>query len=98
LLLNTLDLAHTLNGSLPHGNIICAVRYEPHGETTKDGEHKEEAWKRGKKKSEQVTDWLKPALPPAIAGPSTGYSRPYRLKPDLTPAKAGLAESTRLWP
>jgi hypothetical protein len=67
LLLNTLDLEHTLNGSLPHGNIICVVRYEPHGETTKDEEHEEEAWKRQKKKSEQVTDRLKPALKPAIA-------------------------------
>jgi hypothetical protein len=46
LLLNILDLEHTVNASLPHGNIICAVRYEPYGETTKDEEHKEEAWKR----------------------------------------------------
>jgi hypothetical protein len=98
LLLNTLDLEHTLNGSLPHGNIICAVRYEPHGETTKDEEHEEGAWKRWKKKSKQATDPLKLALTPAIAGPNTGYSQPYRLKPDLTLAKAGLAESTRLWP
>jgi hypothetical protein len=30
LLLNTLDLEHTLNGLLPHGNIIWAVHYEPH--------------------------------------------------------------------
>jgi hypothetical protein len=36
--------------------------------------------------------------PPALAGPNTGYSRPDWLKPDLTPAKAGLAESMRLWP
>jgi hypothetical protein len=43
LFLNTLDLEHTWNGSLPHGNIICAVRYEPHGETTKEEEHEEEA-------------------------------------------------------
>jgi hypothetical protein len=42
LLLNTLDLEHTMNGSLPHGNIICAVCYEPHGEVTKDEEHEEE--------------------------------------------------------
>jgi hypothetical protein len=68
LLLNTLDLEHTVNGSLPHGNTICAVRYEPHGETTKDEEHEEEAWKRQKKKSKQATDRLKPALTPAIAG------------------------------
>ena len=68
LLLNTLDLEHTVNGSLPHGNIICAVRYEPHGEVTKGEEHEEEAWKRRKKKSEQATDRLKPALTPAIAG------------------------------
>jgi hypothetical protein len=72
LLLNTLDLEHTLNGSLPHGNIICAVRYEPHGETTKDEEHEEEAWKQRKKKSEQATDRLKPALTPAKAGLNTG--------------------------
>jgi hypothetical protein len=68
LLLNTLDLEHTLNGLLPHGNIISAVRYEPHGETTKDEEHEEEAWKCRKKKSEQATDRLKLALTPAIAG------------------------------
>jgi hypothetical protein len=68
LLLNTLDLEHMVNGSLPHGNIICAVRYEPHGEATKDEEHEEEAWKCRKKKSEQATDRLKPALTPAIAG------------------------------
>jgi hypothetical protein len=68
LLLNTLDLEYTLNGSLPHGNIICVVRYEPHGETTKDEENEEEAWKCRKKKSEQAMDWLKPALTPAIAG------------------------------
>jgi hypothetical protein len=36
--------------------------------------------------------------PPAKDGHSNGYSRSHRLKPDLTPAKAGLAESTRLWP
>jgi hypothetical protein len=68
LLLSTLDLEHTLNGSLPHGNIICVVRYEPHGEATKDEEHEEEAWKCQKKKSEQATNWLKPAPAPAIAG------------------------------
>jgi hypothetical protein len=67
LLLNTLDLEHMVNGSLPHGNIICAVRYEPHGEATKDEEHAEEAWKRQKKKSDQATDRLKLALTPAIA-------------------------------
>jgi hypothetical protein len=55
-LLNTLDLEHTLNGSLPHGNIICAVCYDPHGEATKTEEHEEEAWKRRKKKSEQATN------------------------------------------
>jgi hypothetical protein len=74
LLLNTLDLEHTLNGSLPHGNINCAVHYEPHGETTKDEEHEEEAWKRRKKKSKQAMDQLKPAPTPAIAG-HTGYSQ-----------------------
>jgi hypothetical protein len=68
LLLNTLHLEHTLNGSLPHGNIICAVHYEPHGEATKTEEHEEEAWKRRKKKSEQATNRLKPAPAPAIAG------------------------------
>jgi hypothetical protein len=61
LLLNTLDLEHTLNGSLPHGNIIYAVRYEPHGATTKDEEHEEEAWTRRKKKLAQETGRLKPA-------------------------------------
>jgi hypothetical protein len=68
LLLNTLDLEHTLNGSLPHGNIICAVHYEPHGEATKDEEHEEEACKRWKNKSEEGMDRLKPAPTPAIAG------------------------------
>jgi hypothetical protein len=68
LLLNTLDLEHPLNGSLPHGNIICAVRYEPHGEATKGEEHEEEAWKHQKKNSEQATDQLKPAPTPARAG------------------------------
>jgi hypothetical protein len=67
-LLNTLDLEHTLNGSLPHGNIICAVRYEPHGEATKGEEHEEEAWKSRKKKSKQATDRLKLAPTPVIAG------------------------------
>jgi hypothetical protein len=67
LLLNTLDLEHMVNGSLPHGNIICAVCYEPHGEATKDEEHEEEAWKCRKKKSEQAMDRLKSV---------TGFSRP----------------------
>jgi hypothetical protein len=67
-LLNTLDLEHTWNGSLPHGNIICAVRYEPHGKEPKTEEHEEEAWTRRKKKSDPATDRLKPALTPAIAG------------------------------
>jgi hypothetical protein len=61
LLLNTLDLEHTLDGSLPHCNVICAVRYEPHGATTKDEEHEEEAWKHRKKKPVQEMDRLKPA-------------------------------------
>jgi hypothetical protein len=43
LFLNTVDLEHRMNGSLPHCNVICAVRYEPHGATTKDKEHEEEA-------------------------------------------------------
>jgi hypothetical protein len=43
LLLNTLDLEHTLAGSLPHCNVICAVRYKPHGATTNVEEHEEEA-------------------------------------------------------
>jgi hypothetical protein len=81
LLLNTLDLEYTLDGSLPHCNIICAVRYEPHGATTKDEEHKEEAWKRRKKKSAQEMNRLKPAPAPAIAG--------HRLKLASTPAIAG---------
>jgi hypothetical protein len=68
MLLNTLDLEHTLDGSLPHCNVICAFRYEPHGATTKVEEHKEEAWKRRKKKPAQKTDRLKPALAPSIAG------------------------------
>jgi hypothetical protein len=37
-----------------------AVRYEPHGATTKDEEHEEEAWKCRKKKSAQETDRLNP--------------------------------------
>jgi hypothetical protein len=81
LLLKTLDLEHTLNGSLPHGNIICVVHYEPHGEATKNEEHEEEAWKRWKKKSEQATIRLKPAPAPAIAS--------HRLKPAPAPAIAG---------
>jgi hypothetical protein len=81
LLLNTLDLEHTLDGSLPHCNIICAVQYEPHGATTKDEEHEEEAWKRRKKKSAQEMNRLNPAPAPAIAG--------HRLKPASTPAIAG---------
>jgi hypothetical protein len=48
-LLNILDLEHTLAGSLPHCNVICAVRYEPHGATTKVKEYEEEAWKHRKK-------------------------------------------------
>jgi hypothetical protein len=43
LLLNTLVLEHTLNGSLPHCNTFCAVRYKPHGTMTKGDEHEEEA-------------------------------------------------------
>jgi hypothetical protein len=65
-LLNTLDLEHTWNGLLPHGNIICEVRYDPHGEATKTEEHEEEAWKC-QKKSAQATNRLEPA---------TGLSRP----------------------
>jgi hypothetical protein len=56
LLLNTLDLEHTLDGSLPHCNVICAFRYEPHGGMTKVEEHEEEAWKHRKKKPAQKTD------------------------------------------
>jgi hypothetical protein len=63
LILNTLDLEHTMYGSLPHCNVICAVRYEPHGASTKDEEHEEEAWKHCKKKAAQNTDRLKPACP-----------------------------------
>jgi hypothetical protein len=81
LLLNTLDLEHTLDGSLPHGNIICAVQYEPHGAMTEDEEHEEETWKHRKKKSAQETNRLKPAPAPAIAG--------HRLKPAPGPATAG---------
>jgi hypothetical protein len=36
--------------------------------------------------------------PLALAGPNTSYSRPDWLKLNLTPPKAGLAKSTRLWP
>jgi hypothetical protein len=75
LILKTLDLEHTWDGSLPHCNVICAVRYEPHGATTKDEEHEEEAWKRRKKKLAQKTHRLKPASAPAIAD-HTGYSQP----------------------
>jgi hypothetical protein len=81
LLLNTLDLAHTLNGSLPHCNTFCAVRYEPHGTTTESEEHGEEAWKRWKKKTTQMPNRLKPAPAPAKAG--------HQLKPALEPAIAG---------
>jgi hypothetical protein len=81
LLLNTLDLEHTLNVLLPHGNIICAVHYEPHAEATKDEEHEEEAWKRRKKKSEKATNRLKPAPAPTIAD--------HRLKLAPAPAIAG---------
>jgi hypothetical protein len=80
-LLNTLDLEHTWNGSLPHGNIICAVHYDLHGEETKTEEHEEEAWKRRKKKSAQATNRLKLATSPAIAG--------HRLKLAPAPAIAG---------
>jgi hypothetical protein len=103
LLLNTLDLEHTLDGSLPHYNIICAVRCEPHGATTKDEEHEEEAWKHCKKKSVQETNRLKLAPALAIAG--------HRLKPASAQVIAGhttkarlntgdsrLAKSMRLWP
>jgi hypothetical protein len=69
LLLNTLDLEHTLNGSLPHGNIICAVRYKPHGEAAKDKEHE-----RGS--METPEEEVRASGEPAKAGPSTGYSRP----------------------
>jgi hypothetical protein len=82
LLLNTLDLEHTLNGSLPHCNTFCAVQYEPHGATTKGEEHEEEAWKHRKKKTEQMPNRLKPAPAPAIAG--------HQLKPAPIPAKVGL--------
>jgi hypothetical protein len=80
-LLNTLDLEHTWNGSLPHDNIICAVRYEPHGKEPKTEGHEEEAWRRRKKSSTQATNRLKPAPAPAIAG--------RRLKPAPAPAIAG---------
>jgi hypothetical protein len=80
-LLNTLDLEHTLNGLLPHGNIICALHYDIHGEVTKTGEHEEEAWKRRKKKSAQATNRLKPATALAIAG--------HQVKPAPAPAIAG---------
>jgi hypothetical protein len=68
LLLKTLDLEHTWDASLPHCNVICAVRYEPHGATTKDEEHEEESWKRHKKKLTQKMDRLKLASARAIAG------------------------------
>jgi hypothetical protein len=81
LLLNTLDLEHTLNGLLPHCNIFCAVRHEPHGTMTKGEVHEEEAWKRRKKKTEQMPNRLKPASAPAIAD--------HQLKLAPTPAIAG---------
>jgi hypothetical protein len=80
-LLNTLDLEHTWNGSLPHGNIICAVRYEPHGKEPKTEGHEEEAWRRRKKRSAQATNRLKLATEPVIAG--------HRLKPAPALAIAG---------
>jgi hypothetical protein len=48
---------------------------------TKGEEHEEEAWKRRKKKTEQILNQLKPALAPAIAG--------HQLKPAPAPAIAG---------
>jgi hypothetical protein len=81
LLLNTLDLVHTLNGSLPHCNTFCAVRYEPHGTTTESEEHGGEAWTRRKKKTTQMPNRLKPAPAPAKAG--------HQLKPAPEPAIAG---------
>jgi hypothetical protein len=85
LLLNTLDLELTLDGSLPHGNIICAVQYEPHGATIEDEEHEEETWKRWKKKSAQETNRLKPVPASAIVG--------HWLKPTPALAKAKLNTS-----
>jgi hypothetical protein len=81
LLLNTLDLEHTLNGSLPHCNTFCTVQYEPLGTMTKSEEHGEEAWKRRKKKTKQMSNRLKPAPAPAKAG--------HQLKPAPEPAIAG---------
>jgi hypothetical protein len=65
-----------MDGSLPHCNVICAIRYEAHGASTKDKEHEEEAWKHHKKKPAQKTDLLKLAPTPAKAGLNPGYSWP----------------------
>jgi hypothetical protein len=67
-LLNTLELEHTMDGSLPHCNVVCVVRYEPHGASTKDEDHEEEAWKHRKKKEASAEDG------PAKAGPTPAKS------------------------
>jgi hypothetical protein len=46
--LYTLEIDHTVNGSLPHSNAICVIRYEPHETSTEDKDHDEEAWKHHK--------------------------------------------------
>jgi hypothetical protein len=56
----------------------------------------ERGTRRGSLETLEEEDEAKAKL--AIAGRSTGYSRPHRLKLDITPAIAGLAESTRPWP
>jgi hypothetical protein len=48
---------------------------------TKGEEHEEEAWKRQKKKTEQMPNWLKPASAPAIAD--------HQLNPSPTAVIAG---------
>ena len=50
-LLSTLDMDLAMNGSLPHSNALCVIRYEAPGTTAGGEDHKDEAWKRRKKKA-----------------------------------------------
>jgi hypothetical protein len=50
-LLYMLEIDPSVNSLLPHSSDVCAIRYEPHGASTKDEGHKEEAWKCHKKEA-----------------------------------------------
>jgi hypothetical protein len=52
--------------------------------------HRKEAWKRHKKRRQPKQDRLKPVLPRLKSA--------HRLKSSLTPAIAGLLESSTSWP